>query len=127
MGLLSFSGNSQADSNLSQSLEAAISLKKNHVTRSYESCMALVGDDGKCKKLLQLEHKREQKVFERFQSALAHPEINQDRFFTEFNACYNPNSDYTNLIDCWVLLADRLDAAMTGQTLLTLKDDKQHK
>lgn len=98
--------------------DAAIRLKKAHVDRTLEVCRlrGAVNDD--CLQLLGILHKRELNVLARLQSAHSDPKLNVDQFNAEFTSCYSPNSDYSNLIDCWEALADRLDAARKGRFLL---------
>lgn len=98
--------------------EAAVRLKKAHVERTLEECRLRGGSDDRCRKVLQMIHERELKVLARLAPALADPSVNLGQFNTELTACYNPNNDYSDLIECWALLADRLDAARKGQFLL---------
>ena len=97
---------------------AAERLKKDLVQRSFKMCLLKGGTETRCKKLLQFEHKREIKVWQRLAPAAKDPAINVRQLNQEMTACYSPNSTYTHLIDCWVRLADRLDAAKRGVFLL---------
>lgn len=99
-------------------MEAAIRLKQAHVERSWEECKAKGASDERCKKLLEIIHEREKKVIARLAPAMSDPAVNLDQLNTEMSACYSPNNNYTQLVDCWERLADRLDAAREGKFLL---------
>jgi hypothetical protein len=102
----------------SEITDAVIRLKKAHVERSFESCLAKGAPEDRCRKLLQIIHKREEKVLARLAPAMSDPSVNLDQFNTEMTACYSPNNEYTHLVDCWERLADRLEAARAGSFLL---------
>lgn len=102
----------------SEVIEAAVRLKKAHVERSFEECLAKGAPEDRCRKLLQLIHEREKKVLARLAPAMSDPSVNLDQLNAEMTACYSPNHNYTHLVDCWERLADRLDAARAGSFLL---------
>lgn len=99
-------------------MDAAIQLKKAHVDRSWQDCKLQGATDQSCKEFLQVLHKQELKVLARLAPALSDPAVNVNQLNHELTACYDPSSDYADLIRCWKLLADRLDAARKGQFLL---------
>jgi len=99
-------------------LDAAIERKKAHVGREWENCLIKAPSEAVCKKLLGIIWEREKKVLARLSPALSNPDINLDRLIHEFNSCSSPNNTYTNLVDCWEGLANRLDAAFDGNLLL---------
>ena len=116
--MILMSGDVRAQTTKDDVRAAATSLKKAHVLRSFEICLLSGGDETRCKKLIQLEYKRELKVLKRLLPAVNDPAINSKQFTQEMSACYSPNNTYTHLIDCWVRLSDRLDAAKNGVFLL---------
>lgn len=97
---------------------AALRLKEAHVVRSLELCLLYGSSEKRCRQVLQIEHDREIKVFKRLMLGMPDPKIDVDQLNKEVSSCYSPNNTYTHLIDCWQRLADRLDAARKGVTLL---------
>ena len=63
----------------SEVMDAAIRLKKAHVERSFEQCLAKGAPEECCKQLLQLIHQREKKVLARLALAMSDPSVNIDR------------------------------------------------
>ena len=99
-------------------MEAALRLKRAHVGRSWEACRSRGAPEAHCRKLLEITREREKRVLARIAPALTDPAVNVDQLNAEMAACYNPNNTYEHLVDCWVRLADRLDAARKGKSLL---------
>lgn len=99
-------------------LDAAVRLKKAHVEREWEACMTKIAFENRCRKLISLIHEQEKEVLARIQSGLRNPSVNAKRLSEESTACYNPSSNYSNLVDCWENLANRLDSAIQGEFLI---------
>jgi hypothetical protein len=118
LGILVLSNAAFGQSSQSDAMAAADRLKKAHVERTVEECTLRGGTKERCDKILGLIHKRELAVLGRLSPALADPKVNVNQLNAEMTACYDPSSDYTDLVRCWEMLADRLDAARSGQFLL---------
>ena len=99
-------------------LAAAVRLKQAVVGRSFEQCLLKGASEKRCKQLLQALHKQELKVIGRLRPALTDPAVNVDQLNKQMVACYSGGNTYSDLIQCWVRLADRLDAARKGEALL---------
>jgi len=106
-------------------MAAAVRLKQAVVGRSFEQCMkgasekfSQAASEKRCKQLLQALHKQELKVIGRLRPALTDPAVNVDLLNKQMVACYSGGNTYSDLIQCWVRLADRLDSARRGEFLL---------
>jgi hypothetical protein len=98
--------------------DAAIRLKKAHVEREWDDCLQKSGSEFKCKRLLEVLWEREKAVLACISVFMADPAIDKERLNSEMTACYDPGSTYGDLIRCWTLLADRVDAAKQGKSLI---------
>ncbi len=97
---------------------AAIRLKKAAVEREWNDCLLKSGSETRCKKLLEILWEQEKRALSRISHYLNDPTIDKKRLNTEMSSCYNPGGNYSELITCWSLLADRLDAAKEGESLI---------
>ncbi len=109
---------SSNDADIEKVLSVSIRLKKAHVEREWEDCLLKSGSEERCKSLLKILWEQEKTVLSRISQYMTAPTIDKEQLNTEMTSCYNPSSTYTDLIRCWSLLADRLDAAKAGKTLL---------
>jgi hypothetical protein len=105
-------------------INAAMRLKASSVKKEYENCLATQPtqrEDAEkeflCKKILENIHEREKKALLRISKSLVSTSINLKRASVEMSACYG-FSEYGDRVMCWQNLADRLDAALNGETLL---------
>jgi hypothetical protein len=97
---------------------AVLRLKQGQVLRTLQDCKSKGQPDNVCKELLESIHRRELRVIARLAPAAKDPAVNQDELNIEMTACYSPNYDYAQLVECWNQLADRLTATRKGQFLL---------
>ena len=98
-------------------MAAAIRLKQAHIERSIKQCSLKGISEERCKRMLQITHKRELKIIARLKPAMTDPNVNVGQLNKEMNACYGSGT-YNDLIICWARLADRLDDARRGVFLL---------
>lgn len=88
--------------------DAAIRLKQAHVVRYFESCMDQIQSDVECRAELKALHPREKAALGNIltnSSSYAEFEVGEAS-----SACYDPDHDYLDLIECWELLATKMAA-----------------
>lgn len=106
----------QPPDNIQDIANAALRLRQAAILRTLDDCKAKGGSAKTCNELLELTHQRELKVIARLQAASANSRVNQDELSKELAACFN--FAYVESIECQSQLADRLDAAASGQPLV---------
>ncbi len=109
--------NAQSE-NAEQLIAAAIELKKGHVERQWNDCMAKTDNETHCKNLLTFLWEQEKTVLLKLSQHMQNPLINSDVLAKQSMSCYDPTGDYDTLIKCWKRLDDRTKQALNGQTLI---------
>lgn len=105
--------------NIDKVFAAAQELRKAHIEREWESCMAKVDNEVRCRKLLNILWKQEKAVLVRLTKHMANSSVNDEVLAKQSSACYDPSGDYTSLIKCRERLDVRIEQALNGQTLLS--------